>query len=142
MSGRFADVVASAAPACSRCVCCLYLIAPGEGPGRMPSTLQELLHLLSTATPSTSLQPFWPCCHSGLAAPLCSNCARTVLPASAAPPLHYTTMAQNPLCAFFSPETKKQRRQTAPWRQTETTWVQTPIADACGRPDAPMMGWT
>lgn len=105
---------------------------PGEGPGRLPAPSQDSLHCaapLPFCSPLSSL-PSWSSMILRAQAPLS---------VSAAPPLHYTSRVQKPPLTLLYLDTKKQRRQTAAWRETR---VQTPIADMCSLSDAPMMRWT
>ena len=95
MSGQIADVVVAAA--CTT-LSCLYLIDLGKG-------LATCLHPHKTrcTLPSWSLMVLH---------------AQAPFSVSAAPPLHYTSMAKTPPDTFLYLDTKKQRRQTAAWRET------------------------
>lgn len=111
---------------------CLYLIDLGKGLAAClhpRKTRCTALHLYLSAAPLSSL-PSWSSMILRAQAPLS---------VSAAPPLHYTSRVQKPPQTLLYLDTKKQKRQTAAWRETR---VQTPIADMCSLSDAPMMRWT
>lgn len=130
VSGQVTYVVAAA---CTPLMSLSY--RPGEGPGHLPAPPQDSLHFaapLPFCSPLSSL-PSWSSMILRAQAPLS---------VSAAPPPHYTSRVQKPLQTLLYLDTKKQRWQTAAWREAQTTRVQTPITDMCSLSDASMMRWT